>query len=102
MAVEELLVSVSDGLKEQLLPHESEDVRLVQKAMMLYRQGAVQGLRLDEANSRVMATVQDVMPVKVELDLDIPTLSKCGCPGDWPCRHELAVFFAAYSVHHSV
>jgi sulfur transfer protein SufE len=102
LAVEELLVSVSDGLKEQLLPHASDDVRLVQKAMMLYRQGAVQGLGLDEPNSRLMATVQDVMPVKVELVLDIPSLSKCGCPGDWPCRHELAVFFAVYSRHFSV
>jgi hypothetical protein len=102
VAVEELLVSVADGLKEQLEPHETEDVRLLQKAMMLYRQGAVQQLRVDEESRMLRAVVQDVMPVKVEFDLDFPQMSKCGCPGDWPCRHVLAVFLAGYAQHYSV
>jgi hypothetical protein len=102
VAVEELLVDVADGLKERLVPHESEDVRLLQKAMMLYRQGAVQGLKVDEESRMLRATVQDVMPVKVEFDLDFPQVSKCGCPGEWPCRHELAVFLAGYARYHSV
>jgi hypothetical protein len=102
VAVEELLVSVADGLKEQLEPNETEDVRLLQKAMMLYRQGAVQQLRVDEESRMLRAVVQDVMPVKVEFDLDFPQMSKCGCPGDWPCRHVLAVFLAGYAQHYSV
>jgi hypothetical protein len=102
VAVEEFLMGVAEDLREFLVPHEPEDVRLVQKALMLYRQGAVQQLRLDEVEHAVRATVLDVQPVKVELDLDFPQMSKCGCPGDWPCRHELAVFFAAYGRYASV
>jgi sulfur transfer protein SufE len=102
LAVEDLLVDVADGLKERLVPHRSEDVRLLQKAMMLYRQGAVQNLRIDEYARVVTATVQDVVPVKVELTLLLPEKSECGCPGEWPCRHELAVFLAAYARYHSV
>lgn len=97
MEIDELLVSMADNLKELLVPHQSEDVRLVQKAMMLYRQGMVQQLRIDEAARVVTATVEDVVPVKVELDLDFPQMSTCSCPGEWPCRHQLAVFLAAYS-----
>src|SRR6478735_8477482 len=97
MAVDEVLVSMAADLKEVLVPHESEDVRLVQKAMMLYRQGAVQQLKTAENVRVVTATVEDVVPVKVELDLDFPQMSMCACPGEWPCRHQLAVFFAAYS-----
>ncbi|MCQ6279988.1 SWIM zinc finger family protein [Bacillus sp. EB600] len=97
MAVDELLVSMAAELKEQLVPQESEDVRLVQKAMMLYRSGMVQQLRIDEAARKVTATIQDVVPVKVELDLDFPQMSVCACPGMWPCRHQLAAFFTAYA-----
>jgi hypothetical protein len=97
-----MLEGMSEDLQKLLVPHNAEDVRLVQKAMMLYRQGAVQSLRIDEESRMLRATVQDVMPVKVELDVDFPQMSKCACPGDWPCRHELAVFLAAYAREASV
>lgn len=85
----------AEELKETLNPHEPEDVKLVQKGMMLYRQGMVQHMRIDEGRS-VQAVVQDVIPVKVELDLEFPGLSECTCPSGVICRHMMAVFFAAY------
>jgi hypothetical protein len=97
MAMDDLLVSMANDLKEFLFPQQSDDMRLVQKAMMLYRSGMVQQLRTDEAARVVKATVQDVVPAKVKLDLDFPQMSGCTCPGEWPCRHQLAVFFAAYA-----
>ncbi|MEH7106473.1 SWIM zinc finger family protein [Bacillus sp. JJ1764] len=73
----------------------SEDVRLVQKGLMLYRQGMVSQLRM--SNGEITATVQDVAPVKVSLDPESWLLSECSCPADYICRHKMAVFFAAYS-----
>ncbi|MDZ5471856.1 SWIM zinc finger family protein [Bacillus sp. 31A1R] len=72
-----------------------EEVKLVQKGLLLYRQGLVTKLKFE--NESVLATVQDVTPVQVSLDLNFLRMSECSCPQEDFCRHQLAVFFAAYS-----
>lgn len=91
----ELLLEFSGELRELLSPNRAEDAKLVQKGLMLYRQGLVQ--QVDSGEHTVTAVVQDVTPVKVLLDLDFLALCECSCPTEGLCRHQLAVFFSAYS-----
>src|SRR4051812_12793099 len=84
-----------DQVRELLHPTATEDAKLVQKGLMLYRQGLVKQLQIwDE---KITATVQDVMPCYVTLNFEFLSMSKCSCPGDDFCRHQMAVFFAAYA-----
>ena len=91
----EFVRELADELRELLNPNAPEDARLVQKGLMLYRQGMVSQLQV--AESGIQATVQDVAAVKVLLDPLFLGLSECSCPADELCRHQLAVFFAAYA-----
>ncbi len=91
---------VSERLRDMLSPHSEEDARLIQKGMLLYRQGLVSQLRMDEET--VTAVVQDVVPAKVRLELLFFDMSDCSCPGRGVCRHQVAVFFAAYGREGSV
>ena len=91
----EFVQELADELRELLNPNAPEDARLVQKGLMLYRQGMVSQLQV--AESGIQATVQDVAAVKVLLDPQFLGLSECSCPADELCRHQLAVFFAAYA-----
>jgi hypothetical protein len=92
--VEQGLKFLAEELRSRLDAHNDEDAKLVQKGMILYRQGLVNQLKFE--NDQVHATVQDVTPVKVRLDLTFFDTSDCGCPSLGLCRHQLAVFFAAY------
>ncbi|WP_243449898.1 SWIM zinc finger family protein [Neobacillus terrae] len=92
--------AMSEWVMEKLRPEAEEDARLVQKGLMLYRQGLVKIDWIDE--DEVKATVQDVMPAKVVLDLTFLDMSSCSCPGDDLCRHQLSVFFSVYSREASV
>ncbi len=92
--------SFGDEVADLLSPYEGEDARLVQKGLMLYRQGLVSHLHM--GTDQVTGTVQDVMPVKVCLDFNFLAMSECSCPAEGICRHKLAVFFAAYSRFDSV
>jgi hypothetical protein len=87
--------SLAVELGEFLYPTAVEDAKLVQKGLMLYRQGLVTQLHIRD--DEVTATVQDVTPVKVILDLTFLGISKCSCPTDGLCRHQMAVFFSAYA-----
>lgn len=91
----ELLQRFASEIADFMGPNSSEDARTVQKGLMLYRQGLVTQLAFNQ--DMVTATVQDVTPVKVSLDLSFFSMSKCSCPSDEWCRHKMAVFFAAYS-----
>ncbi|MED4202953.1 SWIM zinc finger family protein [Neobacillus mesonae] len=91
----EFVRELSDELRDLLSSNSSEDARLVQKGLMLYRQGMVQQLQVEK--NGITAVVQDVMPAKVLLDPDFLGLSECSCPSDELCRHQMAVFFAAYA-----
>lgn len=91
---------LADELKDHFHPNAVEDAKLVQKGLMLYRQGLVTQLHIGA--EEVTAIVQDVTPAKVQLNLTFLPMSTCTCPGDDMCRHQLAVFFAAYATMGSI
>ncbi|UYZ21834.1 SWIM zinc finger family protein [Mesobacillus jeotgali] len=82
-------------LNTMLKPEVEEDARLVQKGLMLYRQGTVHHLKYMVKS--IWATVQDVTPVRVYINVSDPEESSCTCPANSFCRHRLAAFFQAYS-----
>lgn len=94
------LAMAAAHLADMLSPNFEEDARLMQKGMLLYRQGMVSQLRIEE--DVVTAAVQDVVPVRVTLELTFMEMSECSCPAHGICRHQLAVFFAAYGREGSV
>lgn len=83
-----------------LRPYNEEDERIVQKGLLLFRQRQVYQVRFEA--DKITATVQDVTPAKVILNLDFIQLSECSCPAEGFCRHELAVFFQLLSETNSV
>ena len=87
-------------LKSMLRPESDEDANVVQKGLMLYRQGLVHHLKF--ISGMVWATVQDVTPVRVYINLTNPADSTCTCPNDQFCRHRMAAFFQAYQQEGSV
>lgn len=92
---EELLLTAGNELKSILTPERDQDVKLVQKGQLLYRQGLVSKVRLED--DLVLAVVQDVTRVQVELNLNFMQISTCSCPSDDLCRHQLATFFHVYA-----
>lgn len=88
------------ALKRLLRPESEEDARIVQKGLMLYRQGLVHHVKF--IGGSVWATVQDVTPVRVYVSLSDPEDSTCTCPAFGFCRHRMAAFFQAYSQVDSV
>ena len=91
----------SEYLIKQLKPEQPSDEQLVHKGFFLFRQGSVTELKL-EKDDAVTGVVQDVTPVKVHLDLNLPYLSGCNCPNEGMCRHQMAVFFQLLSHNGSV
>ncbi|MFT9600529.1 SWIM zinc finger family protein [Mesobacillus sp.] len=81
-------------LNKMLKPEVEEDARLVQKGLMLYRQGTVHHMKYMVKS--IWATVQDVTPVRVYINVSDPEESSCTCPAGSFCRHRLAAFFQAY------
>lgn len=96
----EQIQGLADEIKEYLHADNPEDAKLVQKGLILYRQGLVTQLQF--ADGEIMATVQDVSPARVQLDPVFMGLSECSCPEEGLCRHQLAVFFGAYARFESV
>lgn len=86
---------LAEEIKDLLHPHAADDVKLVQKGLMLYRQGMVKQLQI--WNDQITAMVQDVTPVYVKLNFSSLSFSSCTCPIDGLCRHQMAVFFASYA-----
>src|SRR4051794_33830982 len=85
--VSEKIELFGDEVRELLHPTVTEDARLVQKGLMLYRQGLVKQLQIwDE---KITASVQDVTPCYVTLDFEFLSLSKCSCPTEGFCRHQV-------------
>lgn len=91
----EVMLFASGKIQELLRPEVEEDVKLVQKGLLLYRQGLVRQVKVDFDTTE--ATVQDVTPVQVTIDHNFLELSTCSCPIEGLCRHQLAAFFAAFS-----
>lgn len=85
----------SEKISTDLHPAEPNDAQVVQKGLLLYRQGSVSNLKLED--NAVTGVVQDVTPARVRLNLDIPSFSKCSCPTEGMCRHQMATFFQVLS-----
>lgn len=86
---------LSAEVGELLQPTVADDAKLVQKGLMLYRQGLVKQLQV--FHHKITSTVQDVTPCYVSLDFEFFSMSSCSCPGEGFCRHQMATFFAAYA-----
>jgi hypothetical protein len=82
-------------LKNILRPESEEDGKIVQKGLMLYRQGLVHHMKY--VGGSIWATVQDVTPVRVYVSFPNPADSTCTCPYEGFCRHQMAAFFQAYA-----
>lgn len=89
-----ILQEAARKLAGMLKPEVDEDARLVQKGLMLFRQGTVSHLKYMVKS--IWATVQDVTPVRVYINAVDPVESSCTCPAEGFCRHRLAAFFQAY------
>lgn len=96
----ELLHMAAADLKNLLWSEKEEDAKLVQKGLLLYRQGLVSKVRLED--EKILAVVQDVTRVHVELDLNFLQISHCSCPADGLCRHQIAAFLFVYAMVGSV
>ncbi len=91
----ELLQAAANDLKSILWSEREDDAKLVQKGLLLYRQGLVSKVRLE--NDSIVANVQDVTRVQVEVNLNFFQISSCSCPAEGICRHQLAAFFQVFS-----
>ncbi|EIJ80360.1 hypothetical protein PB1_08362 [Bacillus methanolicus PB1] len=91
----EMLEFAARDFQKMLRAEAAEDANIVQKGMILYRQGMVYKMKLED--EAVFASVQDAAPVDVRLDLNFLEASGCSCPAAGFCRHQLAAFFQAYS-----
>jgi uncharacterized Zn finger protein len=90
-----ILQEAAAKLNKMLKAEVEDDARLVQKGLMLYRQGTVHHLKYMVKS--IWATVQDVTPVRVYINVADPEESSCTCPAGSFCRHRLAAFFQAYA-----
>lgn len=81
---------LAEEIKDLLHPHAADDVKLVQKGLMLFRQGMVKQLQI--WNAQITAMVQDVTPCYVKLNFARLSSSSCTCPNEGLCRHQMAVF----------
>ena len=91
---------LAEQLQSTLVPDSEADAQVVQKGLILYRQGGVSQLKLEKDG--ISAVVQDVIKANVRLDLNLLYLSECSCPTEGLCRHQMAVFFQILSQHSSV
>jgi len=94
------LLAFGEELQQLVNPQLPEDMVAVQRGLLLYRQEMV--YRKVEQGEVITATVQDVTPCQVSLDLSFPTNSRCTCNQIGVCRHQMAVFFSSYSQIQSV
>ncbi|MCY8994685.1 SWIM zinc finger family protein [Bacillus inaquosorum] len=94
------VLASAEQLKE-LLPYNEENVQLIKKALILYRQDSVYRLQA-VSPTEVTAFVQDVVPVRVTLNLFVIVKSGCSCPSGRICRHMLAVFLYVYAMFERV
>ncbi len=89
------LLLFGEELQNLVDPQTPEDIVAVQRGLLLYRQNMAHQQK--EGEDCITATVQDVVPCQVKLDLARPSNSDCSCKQSRFCRHQLAVFFTSYS-----
>ncbi|MDA7025445.1 SWIM zinc finger family protein [Bacillus sp. CLL-7-23] len=90
-----VVMEAGEQLKN-VLPSNEENIQLMKKALILYRQDCVYRVK-PLTNYSTTAYVQDVVPVKVHINLSDVIKSDCSCPAIQPCRHVLAVYLYLYA-----
>ena len=95
MIAKEDVLAAAEQLKE-LLPYNEDNVQLMKKALILYRQDSVYRIQV-QTPTEISAYVQDVVPVRVTLNLFFMVKSGCACPSEAFCRHVLADFLCVYA-----
>ena len=70
---------------KHVLPCTEENIQLMKKALILYRQDSVYRVKPMSGHT-VSAYVQDVVPVKVFIDLADVKKSSCSCPAQNMCH----------------
>ncbi|MGE7875975.1 hypothetical protein [Peribacillus muralis] len=98
--MERELLLVGERLGEFLEVENPDDSDVVNQGLHLYRQGLVE--IKEEAADTIAAEVQDVTRHKARLNLLFPQEGSCTCESRFICRHQMAVFFSAFSEHASV
>ncbi|MGE7763712.1 hypothetical protein [Peribacillus sp. NPDC096540] len=98
--MERELLFVGERLAGFLEAGNSDDSDVVNQGLQLYRQGLVD--LKEEAVDTITAEVQDVTRYKARLNLLFPQDGSCTCDSRFICRHQMAVFFSAYSEYASV
>ncbi|MFI8491510.1 hypothetical protein ACIGC1_01175 [Peribacillus butanolivorans] len=98
--MERELLFVGERLAGFLDAGNSDDSDVVNQGLQLYRQGLVD--LKEEAVDTITAEVQDVTRYKARLNLLFPQDGSCTCDSRFICRHQMAVFFSAYSEYASV
>lgn len=91
----ELIETTAADVSKLLSPGYEPDAKLMQKGLLIYRQGLVTKVRYEDGS--VTSTVQDVTPVFVQVELNFFQTSSCSCPADGICRHIVATFLFAFS-----
>ncbi|WJV30728.1 hypothetical protein QTG56_06795 [Rossellomorea sp. AcN35-11] len=89
------LLPMSQSIQGELDPNQDAGRNVVSKGLLLFRQNLVSNVKVRD--DEVTAEVQDVTPVTLELNFSFPLLSKCSCPQDGWCRHQMATFFMLYN-----
>ncbi|WP_409290650.1 SWIM zinc finger family protein [Peribacillus sp. SCS-37] len=89
------LLRAGETILDYLDPREEEVRQAVQRGFLLYSQGLV--YKLADYGDYAEATVQDLVPARVTLQIDHPLSSSCSCEEGLFCRHQIAVFLSAYS-----
>ncbi|MFD6439267.1 hypothetical protein ACFWDG_05530 [Peribacillus sp. NPDC060186] len=98
--MERELLLVGERLAGFLEAGNSDDSDVVNQGLQLYRQGLVD--LKEESVDTITAEVQDVTRYKARLNLLFPQDGSCTCDSRFICRHQMAVFFSAYSEYASV
>ncbi|MFD9626078.1 hypothetical protein [Peribacillus muralis] len=98
--MERELLLVGELLAEFLEAGNPDDSDVVNQGLQLYRQGLVE--IKEEAADMIAAEVQDETRHKARLNLIFPQDGSCTCDSRFICRHQMAVFFSAYSDYASV
>ena len=84
----------SDYLLNNLNPHQTKDLQMVEEGLILFQEGMVQDLFV--AKNFVMASVFDQEKFDCLFHTDLFSLNTCSC-NEKLCKHMVASFFAMYN-----
>ena len=87
-------------LTNTLNPTSLKDQKLVKRALVLFRQGMVQNITIE--NSQLFGNITEFNEIQITLNFIEPHKSQCSCEAERICAHKLAVFFSFLNQFSSV